>query len=763
MQGVGFRPFIWRIATAAGVSGFCQNTPLGARIEIQGNQESIARFEALLARDLPPLARITSLSRESLPALAAETGFEIRASETGAARNVLVSPDMAVCGDCLADIRDPANPRFGYEFANCVNCGPRFSITAAIPYDRPATTMACFPLCASCQAEYANPADRRFHAQPIACRKCGPGAWLASAEDLARGKTAPTEANREEAIAKAAQALASGQIVAIRGLGGFQLACDALNSGAVTRLRELKRRPHKALAVMARDIASIEKICELAPAARELLAGGRKPIVICPPKSRWQPMDWLCPDCAACGFMLPYTPLHALLFDALAACGHASPFLVMTSGNPAGEPICLGNREALDRLDGMADAWLLHDRDILCRVDDSVAMTAGDSPMVLRRARGFAPAPFSLPEEAPPVLGCGAHLKATFCLTRGTEAFMGQHIGDLESPASWEFYDESLAHLRRLLAVSPSMVIYDLHPDFASTRFARAFAKESEIPAIALQHHAAHAAACLCEHGIYEPALALCLDGSGLGTDGAIWGGELLYMNLAIPEWRRLGHLDEFALPGGEAAIRQPWRIATGLRWAMGQADWQPEEKPLAEMLAKNMNCPPTTSCGRLFDAVSAQLGLCREITYEGQAAIRLEKAALEAAREKIPDWRIGPIQAKDGLRLPSLALFGQALRMQADGEEISAIALAFHYNLALSLAQMAAKSARENGLSICALTGGAIANSLLLRFLRQFLKDAGIRAVVPCLAPPGDGGISLGQAAWGARLLKGGDFQERN
>lgn len=692
VQGVGFRPFIYRLAVEGGLSGSVGNTSDGVRIEVQGPPEQVDAFAVRLRRELPPLARLTRLEITELPPVDGETEFVIVASHGHAGHSVLVSPDVGICEDCLRDMHTPGNPRFGYAFTNCTNCGPRYTITRSIPYDRATTSMACFPFCPRCEAEYRDPLDRRFHAQPVACPQCGPRLWLVDNPLLPPGgtlppdsapanwpgpETLPSEASMRDAVARAAALLREGHLLALKGLGGFQLACDARSARSVALLRLRKRRPHKPLALMVPDLATARELCDLAPEHEALLLCPEKPIVLCPARKGCLPPA-IAPDTAGIGLMLPYTPLHAVLFDELvrltATAGEPAPVLVMTSANASGEPICLGNREALRRLAHLADAWLLHDRDILVRVDDSVAGVRplpadgekpAAAPFFYRRARGYVPRPVMLPEawgtDLPCVLGTGGELKATLCLTRGNEAFVSQHVGDLENAPTFGFYEEVARHLQDLLEVRPAAVVCDLHPDFLSTRHAMELARREGLPLWHLQHHAAHAASVLTEHGHTGPALALTLDGTGLGTDKSIWGGELLFMELDAPRWQRLGRLAPFRLPGGEAAIREPWRIALGLALQSGLApealtgiwadcaddgdDVRRAPQAMAvtavsEMWRRGLNCPPTSSAGRLFDAVSAALGLCTHITYEGQAAIRLEDAA---ARSALPGqwWRM--------------------------------------------------------------------------------------------------------------------------
>lgn len=744
VQGVGFRPFLWRLAGEFGVAGFARNVSEGVRAEIQASPSVLDEFERRLRVSAPTLANITDIFREIIPVID-ENDFKILPSEGGEKTKILVSPDIAVCENCLADIRDPANRRFNHPFANCTDCGPRYSITRSLPYDRISTSVGCFPLCANCAREYANPADRRFHAQPIACPDCGPRLWFVANADPSE----PSPENVKNALQKTTDAILAGKIVAIKGLGGFQLVCDARNDKAVALLRARKRRPHKALAVMTASARDAELFCEINAKNKAALCGKRKPIVLCPKKAdAKKPLSpMVAPDAESIGIMTPYTPLHALLFDKLSEAVER-PALIVTSGNAAGEPICLGNREAREKLSDLADAWLFHDRDILCRVDDSVVNGSGRQT-VLRRARGYAPEATTLKNNYSGVLGVGAELKHTFCLSRDDRAFVSQHIGDLKSPANLEFFEETLKHLSGLLETRPKFLVRDLHPDYLSSRFAEQYAARESLPILALQHHAAHAAAVLAENGVYEPALALCLDGSGLGGDGTIQGGEIIYMNLAEPAWRRVGGLETFPLPGGEAAIREPWRIACGLGFP------PPKKKVWArrvgELVAKNINTPQTSSCGRLFDAVSAILGLCQAITYEGQAAIRLESAALRASKNN-PSLRLfsAPTPLANPLKIPARDICERVFDLKREGTSVGEIAYAFHEELAERLADAARAAADLTGTDKVGISGGVAQNSLLVSLLENKLR---LRKLIPLfhkVIPPGDGGLSLGQVAWG-------------
>lgn len=754
VQGVGFRPFVWRLARECGLAGFARNTSAGLAIEVEGAADSLAQFERRLQAEKPPLAMIAGLQKEKLPCRPGQDDFRILQSLAHGGQNVLVSPDVGTCGECLADIRDPQNRRHGYAFANCTNCGPRYSITRGLPYDRPLTTMACFELCDQCRAEYESPQDRRFHAQPIACAACGPRLVFAD-------KNGPCPDPPDEALLRACRILREGGIVAIKGLGGFQLACDARDPAAVAELRRRKNRPRKALAVMTGDLDAARLFCSPGPAHAELLLSPARPITLCPARGDEKlPLCWsIAPDNTQIGVMLPSTPLHALLLDELARQGMTAPALVMTSANPAGEPICLGNREALSRLANLADGWLLHDRDILVRVDDSVVGLRQDgTPYFIRRARGYVPRPLALADDLSGILGAGAHLKATFTITRGNSAFASQHIGDLDSPAAMRFYEETLAHLSALLETGPRALIHDLHPDFPSTIFAREYAKKHGLPLAPLQHHAAHAAAVLGENHCLEPALAICLDGSGHGGDGSVWGGEFIHMDLGNARWRRVGSFAPLPLPGGEAAIREPWRIACALSGQSGPFWSEKERAIIGQMVKKGLNCPPTSSCGRLFDAISAILGICGQTTYEGQAAILLETEALHWLRAnpgpRPPDIFAANIVEAEGMLLAdSPAWCVQAGRALRSGLERGAIAAAFHLALADSLAQMACSLAGSLRLRMIGLSGGVMLNSLLYSRLAGRIREAGFRLLEHRQSGPGDGSVSLGQAIWGQRL----------
>ena len=760
VQGVGFRPFIFRLARRHGLTGFVLNAPEGVVIEVQGKRSGLEGFARELLATLPPLAMIVEHSRARVPAVEGETAFVIRESTAGHGHHVLVSPDVATCPDCLADMVDPVNRRHRYPFTNCTNCGPRYTITASLPYDRSATTMACFPLCPECKAEYEDPLDRRFHAQPNACPVCGPAVWLA-------GRSGRKTAEGPEAMDLAAKALIKGKILALKGLGGFHLAVDALNHTAVAELRRRKKRPAKPLAVICPDLETLSLLAHVGEEEAAVLSGLERPIVLVRLKEDSPLSPDVSPDTDHLGAMLPYTPLHHVLLARIREFSKGPAVLVMTSGNLSSEPIALGNREALARLGSIADFFLLHDRDILVRTDDSVVRflrpdAAKPSLQFLRRARGFTPSPVFLPRKGPSVLGVGPELKNTVCLTKGDQAFLSQHIGDMQNLETATFHKEVISHLERILQVKPELVVADKHPDYLSTRYAL---EESGLPVVRLQHHFAHILAVMAGKRIMEPVLGLAMDGSGYGDDATIWGGEFLYVDPAGPNLVRAGHLSPVRLPGGEAAIRQPWRMALSYLLALGR-------DPLAEgwpwlkgreqaaglvraMVEKELNSPVTTSCGRLFDAVSALTGVCPEISYEGQAAIRLEHAQ-DLPRGGLPDtgYTCGLMESAGLTVLDSLSLFGQAADDALRGEPVRNVSRRFHLGLAMGLSQTARALCDRLGTRHVALSGGVFLNKTLSTLLPGMLERSGLVAHTHEYEPPGDGCVALGQAFFGQLWL---------
>jgi hydrogenase maturation protein HypF len=758
VQGVGFRPFVYRLALTHALTGSVKNTPEGVVIDLQGPDASVAAFARDLTERLPPLARIVTLDAKDLAPLPGEAAFSIEKSTAGHGHTVLVSPDVATCPDCLADLFDPSNRRYLYPFTNCTNCGPRYTITRHIPYDRAATSMACFPLCAPCAAEYDDPLDRRFHAQPNACPACGPAVWLTDASG-ARLSDGP------EALSRLARELTEGRICAVKGLGGFHLAVDAANETAVEELRRRKNRKGKPLAVMVPDLNTARAVCQVSPAEAEMLAGRQRPIVLlakAPGAAALAP--GLSPDTEFLGLMLPYTPLHHVLLHHFRELTRL-PALVMTSGNASSEPIALGNREALHRLAGIADRFLFHNRDILIRTDDSVLRLVPDlhgdgrpAPQFFRRARGFTPSPVFLAEPGPTVLGVGPELKNTLCLTKGDQAFVSQHIGDMENLETFGFHQEIAAHLAAILQVTPKLCVRDLHPDYLSSRHAESL----DLPVVSLQHHFAHIHAALAEHKHLAPAIGLALDGTGLGDDGTLWGGEGLYVEPRTLAHRRLAHFSPIRLPGGEAAIREPWRIAQSFLHALGRRipgarpwPWLPAFAPavpiVAAMLDKGLNSPVSTSCGRLFDAVSALAGACLTTSYEGQAAIILEAIQDLSETTAYPC----PVQTTaTPYILDTLTLFAHVAEDLDRGTAPAVVSRRFHLGLIAGLADLAAILAETSGTTTVAISGGVMQNLTLTTLLPQALRARGLTPLLHRELPPNDACISLGQAAYGQRLL---------
>lgn len=650
VQGVGFRPFVYRLATELALTGWIINDTHGVVIEVEGPQPRLDRFLERLRKEKPPLATIHALDvTRQHPA--GDSSFEIRRSEGQGSKTTLILPDIATCDDCLREVFDPTNRRYRYPFTNCTNCGPRLSIIQALPYDRPHTTMNHFSMCPACQHEYDNPLDRRFHAQPNACPVCGPRLHLVGRDGLpiAPGATASGEG---DAVQQAADALRRGAILAVKGIGGFHLVVDAHNTDAVVRLRQRKRRGDKPFALMVRDMAQAQEVCILSPQAEAVLASPEAPIVLLPRAAHTMVSEQVAPDITTLGIMLPSTPLHHLLLR------EVNVPVVATSGNLSDEPICTDNEEALHRLGTIADCFLLHNRPIARHVDDSVAWVMDGEPRLLRRARGYAPLPVLVQRRLPCILAVGAHQKNTIALsvpadgldTPYTQVFISQHIGDLETPEAVAAFERVVADMLRLYEATPAAIAHDMHPDYHATRWAQQ-AQPDPVPSlIPVQHHHAHFAACLAENGVDGPALGVVWDGTGYGTDGTIWGGEFLHGGVAA--CRRVAHLLPFRLPGGEAAVREPRRVALALLWGLyGEAveavlehdDLAPvrsfrpaERRLLVQMLERGINAPVTTSAGRLFDAIAALIGLHQQVTFEGQAAIALEAIADSSTQRAI-------------------------------------------------------------------------------------------------------------------------------
>lgn len=750
VQGVGFRPFVYRVAQISGIHGYVLNSSGGVVIEAEGAGPAINEFLRALRQQLPPLASIAQMTVSEMKPRG-EQNFVIRESVPNAGQFALVPPDVATCADCLREIATPGDRRSGYPFTNCTNCGPRYTIIRDLPYDRPKTTMEPFRMCARCQAEYQDPANRRFHAEPNACPDCGPSLALVSAEQLASGSLPAFRSGRESSaiLAWVRRLLRDGEIVAIKGLGGFHLACDAANDRAANLLRERKRRSGKAFAVMAKDLATVERLCETTGADRALLESVRRPIVLMRRRPDAAIAANVAPGTATLGVMLPYTPLHHLLFDE--SPGYNA--LVMTSGNMSEEPIVSRNEQAWPRLKNLADRFLLHNREIQTRVDDSVVQVFEGQVYPVRRSRGFAPEPIDLGMQLSEILACGGELKNTLCLTKDHYAILSQHIGDLENLETMEFFRETLDHLQRFFRVSPVAAAYDLHPNYMSTRFAL---EESGLRPIGVQHHHAHIASCMADNGLRGRVIGVALDGTGYGTDGRIWGGEFLTCGFA--GFERRGHLQYVPLAGGDCAIRQPWRSAVAyLRSAFGsEALSLPlplfEKIPrrqialLDRMLTRNIQTVETSSCGRLFDAVSSILGLRHETTYEGQAAIELEMAASEASPSNLKSYPFA-FRASNPFQINMAPAIEAIVRDSIARVTITEISARFHRTVAQVVMDSCLRIRETNGLNRVCLSGGTFQNLRLLGHTVEGLRGCNFEVFVHHRVPPNDGGLSLGQA----------------
>jgi hydrogenase maturation protein HypF len=752
VQGVGFRPFVYRLAHEEGLAGFIGNDTDGVTIEVEGLAERVDAFLARLRTEMPPLARIDSIVvRELAPT--GQCGFRIVASEVLGRVSTGIPADAATCADCLRELMDPADRRYRYPFLNCTNCGPRYTITRRIPYDRPQTSMARFKMCAACQAEYDDPADRRFHAQPNACWECGPKVWLLEADGAAISSDDP--------VAACVDRLARGEIIAIKGIGGFHLSVDATNDAAVMRLRERKHRYGKPLAVMFKDVDAARQVCVFTEAEEALLATFARPIVLARRRESGGIADGVAPGIPWLGVFLPYTPLQHLLF----ASGQLRA-LVMTSANLSEEPIAIDNDEALTRLGGIADAFLMHDREILQRCDDSVASIVDRAPQLLRRARGFVPLGVELPMDAPPLLAVGGHLKNVLALARGRFVYQSQHLGDLENITGLDFFKESLEHLMRTFEISPATVVHDLHPGYLSTAWAKEWARERGLNLIGVQHHHAHLAGCMAEHGLTGPVIGIALDGTGYGTDGRIWGGEVLVSQL--DSFGRFAHLEYVPMPGGDASVREPWRMALGALHAAGidvcstevldlLGAKEKEARVLLRMMERGVNSPLTSSCGRLFDAVAAVVLGRRRVDYEAQAAIELEGLAVDDADDE-PGYAIeikaGDWAAKEPARIYVGSLWRELLKDLRAGVSKSRISTRFHAGVADGFVRAAMLARTATGLRQVMLSGGCMHNRRLARLLRTKLAAEGFEVFQHAQVSPGDGGLSYGQAAVAAAIL---------
>ncbi|HEJ83329.1 MAG TPA: carbamoyltransferase HypF [Desulfobacteraceae bacterium] len=739
VQGVGFRPFVYRLAARHGLGGYVANSPVGVEIEVEGAEADIRMFARAVATEHPPLAYIADVRWEEI-APKNEVAFTIIQSREGPKRSALISPDVCICPDCLAELRDPLNRRFGYPFINCTNCGPRYTIIEDVPYDRPATTMRRFAMCRACQEEYDNPVDRRFHAQPNACWECGPKISLHDRNGNA--------ISCEDPVAACISLLQEGAILAVKGLGGFHLVADASNHTAVAGLRKRKHREEKPLAVMVRDMNAAFEIAHVNDQEAGLLGSRQRPVVLLIKRRSHGLSSLVAPRNRYLGVMLPYTPLHYLLMD--------GPFraLVMTSGNMTEEPICIDNKTAVNRLKGVADYFLTHNRDIYLRSDDSVLKVVDGISRQIRRSRGYVPMPIFLPDELkmlPPVLAVGAELKNTICLTKKNRAFLSQHIGDMENLETFDFFSLTVSHLSRILEVEPEVVACDLHPDYLSTRFARG---QKERPVVAVQHHHAHIVSCMAEHGLRGPVIGVAMDGTGLGLDGHIWGGEVIVSDLT--SFNRKAQLEYVPLPGGDAAAKNPWRMALiYLYKSYGEdlfdlsipfvRDLNPSEASIVlRMALKGINSPLTSSCGRLFDAVSALLGLRRTIAYEGQAAVELEMAQ-SGTDEGVYPWEVSPEGC--GWIIKTAGIIHGMVQDMENGEGRGVMARRFHNTLIRMLRDVCLMMREETGIQQIAASGGVFQNATLLTGLTRVLEAEGFSIYTHARVPANDGGICLGQA----------------
>ncbi len=777
VQGVGFRPFVYRIAVGFGLKGFIRNTSSGVLIEVQGSSELLDSFSFALQRDRPPLARLEAIDERTIDCVP-EEGFVIGDSSAGDEVETLIPPDIALCSDCRRELLDPANRRFRYPFINCTNCGPRYTIVGRLPYDRPSTSMHSFMMCPECEHEYHNPLDRRFHAQPNACSVCGPALVL---HDAAGAVYMPPQVFSGlvqkmdvDAAAEAVELLKQGAIVALKGLGGFHLAVDARNDAAVQRLRVRKGREAKPFAVMMRDMTVVQSFCEVTEGERDALASPEAPIVLLKKKSTSILAASVAPGYDRLGVMLPYTPLHILLFEGAL---HA---LVMTSANFSEEPIVHGNDEALSRLAGIADAFLLHNRPIYLKCDDSVTVFLAGELRQIRRSRGYVPAPISLREPGATVLGTGGELKNTVTLLKGAQALMSQHIGDMKNFESYRHFQHVVAHLQHLFQATPELVVHDLHPGYMTTQWAQ----QQHIPTLGVQHHHAHLVACLAENRVEGPAIGLILDGTGYGTDGTIWGGEVLIGDAS--GFRRFASLESMPLQGGDAAVMQPWRLALGylhrscadlpdLLFMKGRNVMQ-----IIELLEKNVNIVETSSCGRLFDAVAALCNLRGEITYEGEAAIALMHAAGGVAGNKGFPYALhfegddsalwtftrdisedidnnnarNKVNGRWIIRVSPM--IQEIVSVLQQGMPVKEISQRFHRTLINCFCDSIEKASEVTGITTVALSGGVFQNELLFETMHQELQRSGYQVLTHRHVPSNDGGISLGQAVIGCHYLSG-------
>lgn len=742
VQGVGFRPYIYRLAKMHGLTGWVLNDSEGVLIEVQGSLEQLNAFAAKLPVSAPPASRITSVEQTDVRADITGQGFVIAPSPAAAEREALISPDLAVCDDCRREIKDKSDRRYSYPFTNCTNCGPRFSIVEDVPYDRQNTTMKHFTMCSACQAEYDDPSDRRFHAQPNACAVCGPSYRLF-------GKKG--EIHCEDVIEKVHSLIKAGSIVAVKGIGGYHLACDARNEDAVSKLRARKVREDKPFAVMAADMQTIKQICTVSPAEEGLLSSAAAPIVLLRKNEYYDLAEQTAPQNDYLGVMPAYAPVHCLLLK-------SGDVFVMTSANLSDEPIVYRDDE-LDRLEAVADYKLIHNRIINTRVDDSVIRVFRGRTMMMRRSRGFAPSPVKLPfADERSVLACGPELKNTFCLTKHNRAFLSQHIGDLENMAVNDSYRQNIELFERLFDIKPQVLACDMHPEYFSTKYAVQRAKAENLPLVRVQHHHAHIASVLAEHGIKDKVIGAALDGTGYGEDGNIWGGEFMLADMA--SYKRLGHFDYMPLPGGAKAVKEPWRLALWQAYKLYGDELaqfypellQPGWQLMLKAVQNGFNAPLSSGAGRVFDAVSAMLGICRSINYEGQAAIELERAARNGCGSVLPY----EVKKQDGQYILDFAETYRALHSFKRSGRIADAAMSFHLTAAKAISDILQRISIDTGIYKVVFSGGACQNITLMNLLYDEL-DSEFNIYMNEQVPPNDGGLSFGQAAAALARFKGG------
>ena len=741
VQGVGFRPFVYACAAALGLSGSVRNDSSGAVIEVEGEAGQIDDFLTRLRDRPPPLAVVEAIETRDI-AVVGGTGFTIADTSRSAGGRTLASPDVATCAECAAEQRDPTNRRHRHAFVNCTNCGPRFTIIASLPYDRASTTMAPFTMCQDCAIEYNDPADRRFHAQPVCCPRCGPTLRYRDSDGQS------TES--EDALRQARRVLSDGGIVAVKGIGGYHLACDAANDRAVAELRTRKRRGDKPFAVMVADLATAHTIAEIDDASARLLSGAQRPIVLMPRRHGAAVADAVAPHNPDLGVMLAYTPLHALLFG-LPGDEPGPTALVMTSGNLGGEPICFADDDALERLSRLADGWLMHDRAILVPCDDSVVRVVDSVELPIRRSRGYAPLPVALPAALPPTLAVGADLKNTLAVADGKYAWLSQHIGDMDDLSTLTAFDTAQRHLRALTGVEPEVFVADAHPLYRSTAWAHRNAAGR--PVRTVQHHHAHIAAVMAEHGLdgSRPVLGIAFDGTGYGPDNAVWGGEVLLAD--YKGYRRLSHLKYVPLPGGDVSVLRPYRMALAHMWAAGLA-WDPdlapvracpadEQRVLAHQLETGLGCAPTSSMGRLFDTVAALVDVRQVVAYEAQAAIELEGMSRNAACGTAT-YRFDIDLAQVPAVFDPAPVVAAVIADTRSGVAAGVVGARFHRAVADLIVQLATSLVTDT--PTVALSGGVFQNALLVQLVLRGLRDKGFDVITHRFVPPNDGGIALGQ-----------------